>query len=89
MGNRDIHHGFHVLRQGGKWMAIGPDFVDLERSTVGFGDTPEEAMTQWRLRRARTVSACGQRMPTKRDFIVHYEDEAEDEPEVPYPLFLL
>src|SRR5215475_5428547 len=40
----DNSRGFHLLRDGNAWVAVGPDFVDLQRSPTGFGETPEEAI---------------------------------------------
>jgi hypothetical protein len=31
----DIAHGFHLLKDGGVWLAVGPDFLDLQRSPTG------------------------------------------------------
>jgi hypothetical protein len=39
-----IAHGYHLLRDGDAWAAVGPDFVDLQQSPAGFGATPEEAV---------------------------------------------
>jgi hypothetical protein len=53
-GAMDISHGFHLLRDGDAWTAVGPDFVDLVRSPAGFGATKEAAVKklQAELRRA-------------------------------------
>ena len=40
----DISTGFHLLGDGDAWVAVGPEFVDLQRSPAGFGATPEEAI---------------------------------------------
>jgi hypothetical protein len=40
----DIANGFHLLRDGNSWCAVGPEFLDLQRSPAGFGDTPEQAV---------------------------------------------
>ena len=40
----DISRGFHLLKDGDSWVAVGPDFRDLQRSPAGFGETPEEAI---------------------------------------------
>lgn len=39
----DVSHGFHFVRDRTAWCAIGPRFVDLQRSPVGFGETKEAA----------------------------------------------
>jgi hypothetical protein len=36
--------GFHLLRDGDMWAAVGPHFVDLQQSPVGFGETKAEAV---------------------------------------------
>jgi hypothetical protein len=45
-----IAHGFHLLKDGGVWLAVGPEFVDLVRSPAGFGDTREKAVRELRAR---------------------------------------
>jgi hypothetical protein len=39
-----IAHGFHLLKDVGIWLAVGPEFVDLQRSPGGFGNTRKEAV---------------------------------------------
>ncbi len=85
----DVKEGLHVLRGGTKWFAIGPDLLDLEQSTVGSGDTPEEAIDQWRLRRGRKTGACGQKMPATRDFTVHYEEDFDEQLDGLQPFLIL
>jgi len=34
----------HVVRDGNTWCATWPDFINLQESPAGFGDTPEEAL---------------------------------------------
>lgn len=36
----------HVRLDGDKWCATWPNFIDLQASPAGFGDTPEEAITE-------------------------------------------
>ena len=36
--------GIKVCLDGDTWMATGPDFVDLQESPAGFGQTPREAV---------------------------------------------
>ena len=36
----------HVFRDGNAWCATWPDFIDLQQSSAGFGDTPEEAIEE-------------------------------------------
>ena len=35
---------FVLVRDGTKWSAVRPNFVNLQESPAGFGDTPDEAM---------------------------------------------
>jgi hypothetical protein len=35
---------YRVYMDGGKWCAVGPNFISLQESPAGFGDTPLEAM---------------------------------------------
>lgn len=39
----DICFGWHVIRDGQAWCAIGPEFDDLEVNIVGWGSTPQAA----------------------------------------------
>lgn len=55
----DITHGYHVFKEGDAWMAVGPHFVDLVESIVGFGSTPEQAVAEWRSR----IAASSYRQP--------------------------
>lgn len=32
-----------VYKDGNKWCAVFPDFINIQESEIGFGDTPEEA----------------------------------------------
>lgn len=34
----------HIRKDGAAWCATHPDFIDLQVSPAGFGDTPEEAV---------------------------------------------
>jgi hypothetical protein len=43
-----IAHGFHLLKDGGVWLAVGPEFVDLQQSPAGFGNTPAQAVRELR-----------------------------------------
>jgi hypothetical protein len=49
-----ITHGYHLLRDGDSWCAVGPEFADLQHSPAGFGTTREAAVKALRadLRRA-------------------------------------
>lgn len=32
-----------LFKDGGQWCAVGPDFIDLQVSKAGFGNTPAQA----------------------------------------------
>lgn len=34
----------HIRLDGNQWCATNPDFINLQESPAGFGDTPEEAI---------------------------------------------
>jgi hypothetical protein len=40
----DISRGYHLLKDGDSWVAVGPDFVDLVLSPAGFGANQEEGV---------------------------------------------
>ncbi len=84
-----IKQGFHVIAEGNKWIAVGPEFVDLTESIVGFGDTPLEAITEWMQRWSGDPRSCGRSSPRPWDFEAHDEDSLKNEPEHPLPAFLL
>lgn len=48
-----IHGGPSVrtFKDGNAWCAVHPDFIDLQASPAGFGDTPQEAIAN--LKQAR------------------------------------
>jgi hypothetical protein len=62
--------GFHLLRDGNSWVAVGPDFVDLQRSPAGFGDTQEEAVRELQ-HELRKQGWPDRRLPALGDFEVH------------------
>ena len=35
---------YRVFKDGNAWVAIGPDFINLQESDAYFADTPEEAL---------------------------------------------
>jgi hypothetical protein len=39
----EIASGWHLIRDGAAWCAIGPVFADLAISPVGWGDTQQQA----------------------------------------------
>jgi hypothetical protein len=65
-----IARGFHLLKDGNVWMAVGPEFVDLQRSPTGFGKTQQQAVREIRaqLRRAGYPDHA---LPRLGDFKVH------------------
>ena len=73
--NRDfgaVAHGFHLLKDGGTWCAVGPEFVDLVRSPVGFGSTQAAAVGELRAR-LRRDGYPDRALPKLGDFTVHGE----------------
>ena len=67
-----IAHGFHLLKDGDVWLAVGPEFVDLAKSPAGFGNTREDAVRELRtqLRRAGYPDHA---LPKLGQFTVHSE----------------
>jgi hypothetical protein len=39
--------GINVIKDGNAWVAHGPEFVNLQESHVGFGNTPREAVKEY------------------------------------------
>jgi hypothetical protein len=89
MRYEDIKQGFHVISEGNKWIAVGPEFVDLKESVVGFGDTPLEAISQWMRRWSADPRSWWQHSPRPGDFRAHEDGGLEDELEHQPPTFLL
>jgi hypothetical protein len=73
----DIMDGFHILRDGDKWLAVGPRFFDVDKNIAGFGDTPEEAFTNWRLRWEQRPGDS--HLPEFGEFTLH-KNELDDSP---------
>jgi hypothetical protein len=68
----DIGQGFHLFRDGNAWCAVGPEFLDLQRSPAGFGDTQAEAV--WQLRaELRKAGYPDSSLPTLGEFTVRGE----------------
>jgi hypothetical protein len=67
---KDIAEGFHLLKVGGVWCAVGPEFVDFQQSPAGFGTSRGRAIKELRaaLRRRRYPDY---RLPHIGDFTVH------------------
>jgi hypothetical protein len=68
----DISHGFHLLKDGNAWAAVGPEFLDLQRSPAGFGATQEEAVKKLRTE-LRKAGYPDHAIPKIGDFKVHGE----------------
>ena len=68
----DIAHGFHLLRDGDAWCAVGPGFVDLQRSPAGFGNTREAAIRDLRAA-LRKAGFPDYSLPWIGEFKVHDE----------------
>src|SRR5262245_22063609 len=68
--HHDISEGFHLLKDGEAWAAVGPDLVDLVRSPAGFGSFKEDPVKKLRaeLRRAGYPDRA---LPKLGDFKVH------------------
>jgi hypothetical protein len=67
-----IAHGFHLLMDGDVWLAVGPEFVDLQRSPAGFGNTREEAVRELRTQ-LRMAGYSDHSLPSLGEFTVHCE----------------
>lgn len=69
--HEDIAHGFHVFRDGSAWCAVGPHFQDLMKSDAAFGDTPEIAVSNLRIRVAGQRWWQDKVFPSFEEFTVH------------------
>jgi hypothetical protein len=67
-----LAHGFHVFKDGDAWCAVGPEYVDLQRSPAGFGYTKADAVKALRgeLREAGWPDSA---LPALSNFRVHDE----------------
>jgi hypothetical protein len=70
----DIGAGFHLLRDGDAWCAVGPEFLDLQMSPAGFGDTKEEAVKTLRAE-LRKVGYPDHSLPRLGEFMIHRNGE--------------
>ena len=68
----NLAHGFHLLKDGGVWLAVGPEFVNLVRSPAGFGATRKEAVRELRAQ-LRMAGYLDHSLPRLGDFTVHCE----------------
>lgn len=41
--------GINVIKDGDAWCAHGPDFINLQESHAGFGDTPKDAVKAYKI----------------------------------------
>jgi hypothetical protein len=67
-----IAHGFHLLKDGGVWLAVGPEYVDLVRSPAGFDNTQKEAVRELRTQ-LRTAGYSDHSLPRLGKFTIHDE----------------
>ena len=67
-----IAHGFHLLKDGNVWLAVGPEFVDLVQSPAGFGTTRKEAVGELRAQ-LRMAGYTDHSLPGLGEFTVHGE----------------
>lgn len=67
---RTVGHGFHLFRDGDAWGAVGPEFVDLQRSPAGFGATKEAAVKALQVE-LRKAGYPDHGIPKIGDFTVH------------------
>jgi hypothetical protein len=65
----DINDGYPLLKDGDSWVAVGPDFIDLQRSPAGFGATKEEAVRALQ-RELRKAGYPDHAIPRFREFQV-------------------
>lgn len=65
----DVSTGYHLFKDGNAWCAVGPNFVNLQESDAGFGDTPERAFNAWRYANRNNISP--DLMPVFADFKLH------------------
>lgn len=45
--------GIQVMKNGNQWCAHGPDFVNLQESPSGWGDTPNEAALDYQKKQTK------------------------------------
>ena len=67
-----LAHGFHLLRDGDAWCAVGPDFLNLQRSPAGFGATRQEAIRALRAD-LRVAGYSHYSLPSLGEFTIHDE----------------
>jgi hypothetical protein len=66
----DIADGFHLMKDGNAWCAVGPEFVDLVQSPAGFGETPQAAVKALQVE-LRKAGYPDHRIPMLGEFTVH------------------
>jgi hypothetical protein len=64
----DVGAGWHVIRDGNFWCAVGPKFEDLVRSPSAWGSTPEEARTALVSRHQRQADDPPEHVPPLPEF---------------------
>jgi hypothetical protein len=65
----DIAEGFHRLKDADTWLAVGPEFVDLQQSPAGFGNSRKEAVGELRTQ-LRMAGYPDHALPKLADFKV-------------------
>lgn len=69
----DVSRGFHVFRDGRSWCAVGPHFIDMMSSSIGFGSTPQAAVENLRKDVSGQSWWRDKRFPSFSEFTVHAE----------------
>lgn len=69
----DVANGFHIFRDGNAWCAVGPHFTDLMQSSAGFGDTPQAAVADLRIKLSHRSWWRDKALPTIDLFIIHQD----------------
>ena len=73
----DVSHGFHVFRDGDAWCAVGPHFIDLMKSTAGFGNTPASGRTTDWKSISRALSRATEQIPKLSKLVTLAEAERQ------------
>jgi hypothetical protein len=70
----DISHGFHLLRDGNAWVAVGPALSTWRSRRPGFGDTKGGAIKALQVE-MRKAGYPDHAIPTMETFTVHDDDK--------------
>lgn len=70
----DVRHGFHIFRDGNAWCAVGPHFIDMMKSDIGFGETIGEAHLALKRVAEKSVWWRDKTFPPLERFTVHGKD---------------